>query len=111
MVPFQSPLLYNRHLFLGRWKQETTLTPKLDNYPGYKKLPGPTNRSYPLPSRGKIENPQVSVVGAGLTGLRCAEMLIQGAVEVTILEARDRLGGRVSLQCLVDAHIIDNSYR
>ena len=38
----------------------------------------------------------VCVVGAGLAGLRCAEILIEKGVRVTILEARDRLGGRVS---------------
>ena len=38
----------------------------------------------------------VCVVGAGLAGMRCAEILIEKGVRVTILEARDRLGGRVS---------------
>jgi NADPH-dependent 2,4-dienoyl-CoA reductase/sulfur reductase-like enzyme len=70
-----------------------------------------TSFRYPLPSRGKNEKPRVCIVGAGFAGLRCAEVLIQGGIEVTILEARDRLGGRVSFQCLVDEHIIDNSYR
>ena len=31
-----------------------------------------------------------------MAGLRCAEILIEKGVRVTILEARDRLGGRVS---------------
>jgi NADPH-dependent glutamate synthase beta subunit-like oxidoreductase len=39
---------------------------------------------------------KVGIVGAGLAGLRCAEILISEGVEVTILEARDRIGGRVS---------------
>jgi NADPH-dependent 2,4-dienoyl-CoA reductase/sulfur reductase-like enzyme len=39
---------------------------------------------------------QVCVIGAGLAGLRCAEVLLDGGAEVTILEARDRIGGRVS---------------
>jgi len=43
-----------------------------------------------------MERPHVGVVGAGLAGLRCAEVLISEGVMVTILEARDRLGGRVS---------------
>ena len=38
----------------------------------------------------------VGVIGAGLAGLRCAEILIEDGIKVTILEARDRLGGRVS---------------
>lgn len=38
----------------------------------------------------------VGVIGAGLAGLRCAEILIEHGIRVTVLEARDRLGGRVS---------------
>ncbi|KAL4866475.1 hypothetical protein BDV12DRAFT_187433 [Aspergillus spectabilis] len=37
----------------------------------------------------------VGIIGAGFAGLRCAEVLIAGGAQVTILEARDRLGGRV----------------
>ncbi|KAL5336981.1 hypothetical protein BJX70DRAFT_389629 [Aspergillus crustosus] len=37
----------------------------------------------------------VGIIGAGFAGLRCAEVLIAGGAKVTILEARDRLGGRV----------------
>ncbi|KAI1331819.1 FAD/NAD(P)-binding domain-containing protein [Xylariaceae sp. FL0255] len=39
--------------------------------------------------------PHVGVVGAGLAGLRCADVLIQHGFQVTILEGRNRLGGRV----------------
>jgi len=35
------------------------------------------------------------VVGAGFAGLRCAHVLAGAGVEVTVLEARDRVGGRV----------------
>ena len=35
------------------------------------------------------------VVGAGISGLRCAEVLAQQGLKVTILEGRDRIGGRV----------------
>ena len=39
----------------------------------------------------------VAIVGGGLAGLRCAEALISGSNElnVVVLEARDRVGGRV----------------
>ena len=37
----------------------------------------------------------VGIVGAGFAGLRCADILLQHGCKVTILEARDRLGGRV----------------
>lgn len=39
--------------------------------------------------------PHVCVVGAGMAGLRCAEVLIQNGFKTTILEGRDRIGGRV----------------
>lgn len=38
----------------------------------------------------------VCIVGAGISGLRCAEVLAQQGLTVTILEGRDRIGGRVS---------------
>jgi monoamine oxidase len=41
------------------------------------------------------DRPRVLVLGAGLAGLRCALRLEAGGCEVTILEARDRPGGRL----------------
>lgn len=40
--------------------------------------------------------PHICIVGAGISGLRCAEVLAQQGLKVTILEGRDRIGGRVS---------------
>ncbi|OAX81790.1 hypothetical protein ACJ72_03868 [Emergomyces africanus] len=40
-------------------------------------------------------NLHVGIVGAGLAGLRCADILLDRGFRVTILEARDRIGGRV----------------
>jgi len=40
--------------------------------------------------------PHVCIVGAGFAGLRCADVLSQRGLKVTILEGRDRIGGRVS---------------
>jgi monoamine oxidase len=44
---------------------------------------------------GKLRAPRVAIVGAGLSGLYCALLLEQEGVEVTLLEGRDRTGGRV----------------
>lgn len=41
------------------------------------------------------EHRQVVVIGAGLAGLRCATDLVAGGRDVVVLEARDRVGGRV----------------
>jgi len=37
----------------------------------------------------------VAIVGGGLAGLRCADVLVAGGATVVVLEARDRVGGRV----------------
>lgn len=51
-------------------------------------------------TKGKVP-PRVCVVGAGVAGLRCAHVLMRGGIEVTILEGRERIGGRVcTLLCL-----------
>lgn len=39
--------------------------------------------------------PHICVVGAGMAGLRCADLLSKAGVKVTLLEARNRIGGRV----------------
>ena len=37
----------------------------------------------------------VLVIGAGLSGLRCASLLKRKGYSVLVLEARDRIGGRL----------------
>ncbi|KAJ9660060.1 hypothetical protein H2198_002757 [Neophaeococcomyces mojaviensis] len=53
---------------------------------------------------GKL--PKVAVVGAGLSGLRCADILTRAGAQVTIFEARSRIGGRVH-QVDNGGHLID----
>ena len=49
----------------------------------------------------------VLVVGAGLSGLYAAKLLKQAGLSVAVLEARDRVGGRVLSQRLADGTIVD----
>jgi phytoene dehydrogenase-like protein len=46
-------------------------------------------------SEVRTQGPHVCIVGAGVSGLRCADILLSQGFKVTILEARDRIGGRV----------------
>lgn len=41
------------------------------------------------------EKPEVLIVGAGLAGLGCAQALLRQGIKSIILEAKDRVGGRV----------------
>lgn len=54
-------------------------------------LPGPTRR--------------VIVVGAGVAGLVVAQLLQAAAIDVVVLEARDRIGGRTHTLALADAAV------
>lgn len=53
------------------------------------------------------EPPHVAVVGAGFAGLRCADVLLQCGFKVTILEGRNRVGGRVYQHRLPNGHMAD----
>ena len=54
--------------------------------------------------RGRV--PHVCVVGAGMAGLRCADILATKGFRVTILEARDRIGGRVGASRLTKKTVL-----
>ena len=49
----------------------------------------------------------VIVIGGGLAGLRCATDLVAGGADVTVLEARDRVGGRVFSHRFVDGQVCE----
>lgn len=52
----------------------------------------------------------VIVIGAGLAGLRCAVLLERAGLEVTVLEAADRVGGRVATDS-VDGFLTDRGFQ
>jgi monoamine oxidase len=51
--------------------------------------------------------PSVLVVGAGLAGLHAAWRLHDAGVEVVVLEARDRVGGRTWSHALADGTVVE----
>ncbi|KAM5352581.1 hypothetical protein ACJ41O_005303 [Fusarium nematophilum] len=51
--------------------------------------------------------PHVAVIGAGLAGLRCADILLQHGFRVTVVEARNRVGGRLHQEVLPNGHLAD----
>ena len=50
--------------------------------------------------------PNVAIVGAGVSGLRTADVLIRSGVQVTVYEARNRVGGRLHQQ-ESGGHLVD----
>lgn len=54
--------------------------------------------------RGKLS--RVAVIGAGVSGLQCADVLTRAGAHVTIFEARNRIGGRVH-QVENGGHLVD----
>lgn len=49
----------------------------------------------------------MAVIGAGLSGLRCADILLQHGFKVTVMEARNRVGGRLHQELLPNGHLVD----
>jgi monoamine oxidase len=56
---------------------------------------------------GSSAPPDVVVIGAGLAGLRAATDLVAAGAQVTLLEARDRVGGRVWSHRFADGQIAE----
>jgi len=51
---------------------------------------------------------EVIVVGAGFSGLATARALVAAGVEVTVLEARDRVGGRTRNERFADGTLVES---
>src|SRR5439155_1225781 len=58
-------------------------------------------------SLGEGDRMRVVVVGAGFAGLAAADALQAGGVEVVVLEARDRVGGRVWSRELPNGAVVE----
>jgi alanine dehydrogenase len=74
----------------SRIRQDLSSSPHQDGY-----MEAANGADAPMIRRAVGKIPHVCVVGAGVAGLRCADVLLQHGVKVTILEGRDRVGGRV----------------
>ena len=53
---------------------------------------------------------EVAVIGAGMAGLRCATLLHEAGVDVTVLEAGDGIGGRIRTD-RVDGFLLDRGFQ
>src|SRR5207302_1264437 len=60
-----------------------------------------------VPGSSRPALTKVAVVGAGFAGLAAAEALAAGGVEVTVLEARGRVGGRVHSQRIDNGAVVE----
>lgn len=58
-------------------------------------------------ARGPDVDVDVVVVGAGLAGLTAARELVAAGLSVAVLEARDRVGGRMCSEPIGDGEVVD----
>jgi monoamine oxidase len=67
-------------------------------------MAGAAVAALPQPARAAGRTADVIVVGAGLAGLTAAREIMRAGRSVIVLEARDRVGGRVFSQTLTDGN-------
>ena len=61
-------------------------------------------------SQTSITESDVVIIGAGLAGLRCAQILSNAGLNVVIVEKSDRVGGRLS-SFAINGFIIDEGFQ
>lgn len=76
----------------SRIRQDLSTSPHRENYQQVVDEPKSS-----MIRRAADKIPHVCIIGAGIAGLRCADVLLQHGAKVTILEGRNRVGGRVSI--------------
>lgn len=69
-------------------------------------LPTSNDDSEPMLRRAVGKVPHIAIVGAGVAGLRCAEVLLKHGAKISIFEGRNRVGGRFC-QGKVGDHLVD----
>lgn len=57
-----------------------------------------------------MTGPPVAIIGAGLAGLRCADLLTERGIEVEVYEASDDVGGRARTD-EVDGFLLDRGFQ
>ena len=63
-----------------------------------------------MKSRKKPDVPEVIIVGAGIAGLACARVLDRGGIPIMVLEADERIGGRIKTDH-VKGYLLDHGFQ
>ncbi len=56
-----------------------------------------------------MSKPTVHIIGSGISGLRCAEVLLDSGLDVKIYEKSERIGGRMKTD-IVDGFLLDRGF-
>ena len=56
-----------------------------------------------------MSKPTVHIIGSGISGLRCAEVLLESGLDVKIYEKSERIGGRMKTD-IVDGFLLDRGF-